>query len=255
MSVAPHLGGGQGCSGRRRRLGRGEGRSRRARGGWSFSLVTVYDNGWVLHFLDLLAWGDVPTAVGAAVSLGALIAAIVAAKSARKILDVELRRDDERDKAEQRQQAEKIAAWPTLAPANPQLSRGSTIKWGIAVRNASELPVYQVGLIHESIPAGGGRHTVVQELVPPGDWVLIGRTLYARADVPRTSLNEKVPDRDFVLSIAFTDAAGQRWTRDRDGRLAPVVDGVDRAVTTVVAARSPGPRRSLARRLAQRRWR
>jgi hypothetical protein len=73
-------------------------------------------------------WGDIPTAAGALVSLGALIAAVIAARAARGVLDVELARDKDRDAAENRRQAEQVAAWPALVPINPRIAK-SEITW------------------------------------------------------------------------------------------------------------------------------
>jgi hypothetical protein len=189
-------------------------------------LAAVNHNESVINVMEQITasdidWGDIPTAVGAVVASAALIAAIVAAMAARSVLRVELSRDKARDEADERLQAEKIAAWPSLAPANPTIVK-SKLTWGIAVRNASELPVYQVWLVKNPIGGVGGEDNLIYELVAPGDWVVIDTTLWARSDVPKTLPGQRIPDRDFLMSIKFTDAAGRRWARDSKGILSRV---------------------------------
>jgi hypothetical protein len=105
------------------------------------------------------------------------------------------------------------------------------------VRNASELPVYQVHVEFQPITRGGGQRAVVQEVVPPGDWRLSGRELYPSENlapsgnlVPggpslRRAAHGDLPDRTFVVSLRFTDAANRVWHRDRYGVLTRVQSG------------------------------
>jgi hypothetical protein len=107
---------------------------------------------------------------------------------------------------------------------NPEdhTSGDPTLTWGAAVRNASDLPVYQVYLEYVPIRRGGGVLAVVLELVPPGDWLLSGREPYRRSfdrTLPSPREASGPPDRPFVVELRFTDAANRTWHRDRQGIL------------------------------------
>jgi hypothetical protein len=180
-----------------------------------------------------VAWGDVPTWIQAIATVLALIAASVAAVVAWKVLGVERRRDRQRQGAEERAQAEKVAAWPSVVRTDPA-DPNSAPKWGAAVRNASDLPVYQVHVEYRPITPGRGQMAIVSEVVPPGDWRPSGRELYpseTRYPNPsvypggstlRRAAQDDLPDRNFVISLRFTDAANRVWHRDRYGVLTRV---------------------------------
>src|SRR6266702_8523175 len=65
--------------------------------------------------------------------------------------------EDERQPAEQ---AEKVTAWPSVVRSDPA-DQNSAPAWGATVRNASELPVYQVHVEFVPIERGRGRMTVI----------------------------------------------------------------------------------------------
>lgn len=124
----------------------------------------------------------------------------------------------ERDAEEQRRkQAASVTAWfiGQQAPVGPV--------WGACIRNASDLPVLDIRVFFH----------YVQEKWEGGDWepVLRGapveriRVIPPRADrfykIPDQVRNmiDQVNDSIYVVSIEFTDAAGNRWERDPRGAL------------------------------------
>ncbi len=116
-------------------------------------------------------------------------------------------------------QAELVAAWPAVVhrdPADPD----SPPAWGVQVRNASELPIYQVHVDVMPIEHGAGRSGVVVEVLPPGDWLVSGRKIYLRPDnlAPHLDIWD-MPERTFVVELRFTDTYGQTWHRDKQGIL------------------------------------
>jgi hypothetical protein len=121
----------------------------------------------------VIDWGDVPTWIQAMGTLFALVAIV----AAWKVLGVERRRDAERQAAEERAQAAKVAAWPSVVRSDPA-DPGSAPAWGAAVRNASDLPIYQVHVEYQPIAPGRSQMAVISEVVPPGEWLLSGRMLY-----------------------------------------------------------------------------
>ncbi len=127
-------------------------------------------------------------------------------------------------------QAELVAAWPAVVhrdPADPY----SPPAWGVQVRNASELPIYQVHVDVMPIEHGAGRSGVVVEVLPPGDWLVSGRKIYLRPDnlAPHLGIWD-MPERTFVVELRFTDTYGQTWHRDKQGILTRAQHEQDAAV-------------------------
>jgi hypothetical protein len=172
----------------------------------------------VLSILAAPDWGDVPTTVGAIASLGALVAAVFAARAAFGVLQVERRRDADQDEVQRRRQAERLAAWPVVVPEDPEF-QASEAMWGVTIRNASDLPVYQAWVILEPITRGAGEHITIHELVPPGTFTQFGNELRSPNDFENTELISEPPPRPYVIALEFDDAAGRRWRRDANGTL------------------------------------
>lgn len=119
-------------------------------------------------------------------------------------------------------QAEKVTAWPSVVRSNPA-DPDSAPAWGATVRNASELPVYQVHVEFVPIERWQGMSVVIIEVIPPGDWNVSGRKVYPKPDqaAPRPEVWD-MPERTYVTELRFTDTNGQTWRRDRHGVLARV---------------------------------
>jgi hypothetical protein len=127
----------------------------------------------------------------------------------------------QRDAYEQRQsQAARVTAWFAM---DPQAAVSGP--WGAVIRNASNLPIVDVRVFFH----------YVAEKWPGGDWepVLRGtpvekvRVISPQADrfykIPEQirTMMDQVDDTLYVVSIEFTDAAGNRWERDPRGTLTP----------------------------------
>jgi hypothetical protein len=175
--------------------------------------------GWALG-QPAIAWGDVPTWIGAVATVLAFGAAAFAGWSAWKVLTLERERDADRRRADEAVQAVKIAAWPSVVRSDP-VDPDSGPVWGAALRNASDLPVYQVHVEFVPIRSSGGQHSVVLELVPPGEWLLSGVELYPRPGQPLLRADARdLPDRPYVIELRFVDAADRAWRRTWQGLLA-----------------------------------
>jgi hypothetical protein len=153
-------------------------------------------------------WGDVPTWLGvllvAAVAAFALLLYLREAERSGRAEAVRL--DEER-----RAQASRVCGWYGRAdgPAGPV--------FGALLRNASELPVYDVVVeFHFTSPRLDGsvwtlaRGQSKRRLVPPGESFI---------PAPDAMLREVVEADPFVVSLSFRDAGNRRWLRDPDGVL------------------------------------
>jgi hypothetical protein len=176
-------------------------------------------------------WGDVPTWAAAALALiaglvayrayvvssRALAVSSEAHETTRKLLGVELERDEEarqdrrdRDEAERRAQADRFAAWATAS--------------AVYVKNANDLPIYDVHCVpyfhhRDTEPEmafflGLSDGQVRWGVMPPGaqeeGWFDLHPDVFARIGDD---------EGDFLISMTFRDAAGIRWKRDHFGKL------------------------------------
>ena len=103
--------------------------------------------------------------------------------------------------------------------------RGRPGSWGARIRNASDLPIFDVQAFFHHI----------HETRSGGDWepVMRGATEEKiRVFPPQTDRFVEIPEQVrtmmdlidqsvYVVSIEFTDAAGKRWERDPRGALIP----------------------------------
>jgi hypothetical protein len=124
-----------------------------------------------------------------------------------------------------RAQASLVCAWPVSERETFEkiITRGVV---GAAVRNASEVPVYDVEIVYRDPDAAWTAMKRVR-MVPPA----AGPEVYAGFDEEETNgephperINEDgtirlAPSADMHLELRFTDAQGRRWVRDDEGRL------------------------------------
>jgi len=151
--------------------------------------------------------GSAPAWFGAIVtSLAFLIAAVAF-----------LRQTDDR----RTEQARKVCCWPIeVTDRRTTTERGLPLGHGVGqsvrvrVRNASELPVYDVSVwVHFSYaPDAGSMGSHERVIVPPGDtdvwadWV----------EFPPSGLAD-----DPYVDLSFRDSSGRRWQRLYDGSFGP----------------------------------
>jgi hypothetical protein len=132
-----------------------------------------------------------------------------------------------REAEERRQgQAAKIAAWLAHAEASdPVLA--AMVGWGAYVRNASDLPVFDVKVCFHYVSEEPDHSSWAPHLlggpvdkirvIPPQDDRFAGMPKEVQ-DVAQPRLD----DSNCVVSIEFTDAAGNKWERDPRGALLPL---------------------------------
>jgi len=127
-----------------------------------------------------------------------------------------------------RAQASMVCAWPVSERETFEkiITRGVV---GAAVRNASEVPVYDVEIVYRD-PDAAWTATKRVRMVPPG----AAAEVYAGFDEDETDgephperINEDgtirlAPSADMRLELRFTDAQGRHWIRRDTGVLAEV---------------------------------
>lgn len=188
-------------------------------------------------FLHEVGWGDVPGWLTAVATMGALIAAYVAAKQAKAIVQLELKRDEERKVLDDASQASQVAVWATESVAEPVdrtswIGRLTVMSVSGFVVNNSPQPVYDVEVAwfvgEEQVFS-----SALAVLPPKGleEWKLpteiIARfddATQDRGDVVLRSLEEarllsRMAADLLRLEVSFRDSSNQRWIRDRAGRL------------------------------------
>lgn len=141
------------------------------------------------------------------------------AKELRGSLEEREREAEER----RRGQASMVAAWFAWAPVTDAINPGND--WGATVRNASDLPVFDVRAAFHRVtepvrgpgwtPASAGSSLKSIRVLPP----LTERHLPIAPDA--AAQDPRCDDDVYVASITFTDAAGNKWERDPRGALNP----------------------------------
>lgn len=159
--------------------------------------------------LSWIDWGSAP-------AWGALVAGTAAAVLAGRNVW-----HDRQDR--QQQQARKVAAWWGMFESRPgPMQRRSSGAW---LLNASEVPVYDVDVewLYDSRVIG----THSRRVLPPAERefaYLLKR--YESGDAEAEERHRKTlevvakVDDGLDVRLSFRDAAGRRWTRSENGRLA-----------------------------------
>jgi arabinogalactan oligomer/maltooligosaccharide transport system substrate-binding protein len=168
-----------------------------------------------MDWCGAVQWGDVPAWISAVATAGAFAGAIVAAKAAYKLYNIESARDQEAARERRLDQARRISVWYGLTIYREDLPGGKSRKfWKATVRNSSELPVYAVRVeFHEAVAQEGSPSTSVEPnhtdipLLPP-------ETI--QIDAPDDSKH------DYMVAVRFRDAGGIVWYRDTQGLLVEV---------------------------------
>jgi hypothetical protein len=168
-----------------------------------------------------------PAWISAIATAGAFIAASIAAVYGARVFGRERIRDDRLERRIMQEQAALVSAWmgtTEVEEVRHYAAGHTTIDEpylvevpALHVRNASELPVYNFQVMgFGEVELGSDANRVVYEasLVPP-------------SGQPQPHVVEPVRQGAILMleqnvMLAFSDCAGQRWIRNRDGSLLPV---------------------------------
>ena len=168
--------------------------------------------------------------VEAGATVVAVGAAIYAGAYAKKAYDAEVERDEERDEDRKRAQADRVAAWCDrydYSPPEPAegywhgdesvVTAWSIPAWDYSLRNASDVPVYDVVVLFRI-----GEHSLgtdALDVLPPDDEPTVREI---PSQVRREAMSAAPQHGEIIRCIvAFRDASGRRWRRGFDGVLSP----------------------------------
>lgn len=199
--------------------------------------------GSAMLFRQKVAWGDVATWALAVISLLAFLAATFAGIVAYDLLKIESARDRaaaedrrlaaaDRQRAEveraaqreakRRDQASKVTAWFDYYDKSPQPD-GRNMTWGAAIRNASELPIFDVRVFFYFVidrQDGSAWETDMRyasierfRVIPPE------QTRHLELPKRVRDMVKECNDNLYVVGLEFTDARGTRWMRNARGDL------------------------------------
>lgn len=188
-------------------------------------------------FLQEFGWGDVPGWLTAVATMGALIAAYVAAKQAKAIVQLELKRDEERKVLDDASQASQVAVWATESVAEPVdrtswIGRLTVMSVSGFVVNNSPQPVYDVEVAwfvgEEQVfssalavlpPKGLEERKLPTEIIARFDDATQDRGDVVLRSLEEARLLSRMAADLLRLEVSFRDSSNQRWIRDRAGRL------------------------------------
>ena len=189
--------------------------------------------------------------MAAIATVAALVAAVVAARYAAGAFDLERSRDEQVFLERKTAQAALVAAWPErFIPNQDQEHDGSmTVVEGIVgaiamLRNASNVPVTDVHLDFTVVLERADGHSDAQfrhlggvdiAVLPPTSETVEARWVSTSGAVMIPGVPTSGDGLDYphygtydpshlIVDIAFRDAAGVRWHRDRVGRLGEVLE-------------------------------
>jgi len=165
-------------------------------------------------------FGSLSDVVTALTAIGALIAAIIGGKQAKRLFQIESARDAEAARRTAQEQASKVFAWVATRT-------GETPTFGVVIVNSSEQAIYDVEaqvIGHEGVPRPTARLTNL----PPGSYYLEERHDsygWSFAANLRSFDDEIQPvtksKTRCVRVLRFRDSSNALWQRSADGRLHP----------------------------------
>lgn len=164
--------------------------------------------------------GSLAEWASALAAIGALIAAVWAARTSGRLFRVETQRDVQNWRREEAEQASRIAAWCVI---HLKPSSGLDREDGLLIHNSSDAPVFDVEI--HSIYAPKQTDEPKEQaplrltLLPPGDYVSTTHPKF-HWTFPEESSNMTGAirpvtknDKWKVTSITFVDASGIQWVR------------------------------------------
>jgi len=191
---------------------------------------------------DGVQYGDVATWLTAVATVAAVIAAVLAGRWARDIVEIERKRDERHEAETRALQASQVAAWAEPAVVKPERKDGAGSAWMYTnvsvnglIANRSSQPIYKVQL--EWFKGDVLILTTMRPVVAPSEVAVCklepervldvadvpeeqaGHTLFSY--VSAVELSELAVSR-LLLAVRFTDSANRAWHRDRHGTLTPL---------------------------------
>ncbi|MCT1803870.1 hypothetical protein VVR84_15245 [Kocuria carniphila] len=173
--------------------------------------------------------GTVPEWISVLVAAAALIAAVWAGLTSKRLFDVERKRDEVALDRREKEQASEIAAWSVTydTPADQPSPKG------LLIHNSSNAPVFDVKVL--STYSKTKRDTpetqkpLTMSVLTPGDYAAIEDDKFPwKFPETQSRVEEKVHSRLrpvtnnpgwMVTGIAFVDSYGTSWLRDERGQL------------------------------------
>jgi len=178
-----------------------------------------------------ITWGDYPSWINLVFTLLAAVAAIYAGYQAKRILDIEMKRDRDIDLLRRQDQANFVSGW--TRPALVVFSNMSNFCRPVieaCVQNNSGQCIYDVEISWWI--SGDVEHKSFIDLIPPNEErcrpmpgelleKFVGIEGYSDSAVDTGQAEEEcltVCDST-RLEISFTDSKNQKWKRDKSGNL------------------------------------
>lgn len=191
------------------------------------------EEGWWADPQWWTAVGTVVLAVATLVLSGAsIVAGVMAVKAFRKqaaLVEMESRRDLEREESEKRADASRVAAWTVYTGPDDA-------DWVAMIRNPSHLPIYDVKLawkwgnvlVRSNFDTEQDIGLVIPRDLPQE--VRIGESFAEGVDQLQKKLwNSEGGATQVPVSVrlSFRDAAGEQWVREWDGKLVHISEASD----------------------------
>lgn len=168
--------------------------------------------------------GLVAEVVSALAAVGALVAAVWAGITAKRLYLIEAERDRMEMVRERRRGAARVSAWVCTHFANEGSVSGSR-RDGILIANLGECPIYDVE-VSSTNKLGQEQALLKQNVLPPGQYFVASTN-----DAYQWAFPDQVESLEGTLRpitkkaewrvtrMSFADADGLRWARDDKGRL------------------------------------
>jgi hypothetical protein len=175
-------------------------------------------------------WGTVPDWLTTGATAGALGAAIWAGVTAKRLYDIEAKRDLVHEEERQSLQAQGVAVWCAAEiPSGEEEPRS----WGLVLQNTSHGVIYDVSVRSTRKTWENDKQTVSENAVaaltvlPPGTYYLAGDTAgkyrwgFAKdvgvfqGEIRPITKSSQIQ----VVALSFRDAANRKWTRTKSGEL------------------------------------
>ena len=167
--------------------------------------------------------------ISALAALGALVAAVWAAKVSKRLYQIEADRGLVASERDEKEQASAIAAWCLSFTDDSD----AETKRGLQIHNSSDAPVFDISVRSTYASSKNGAAEAVRALelsiLPPGDYTVRRHPVY-QWDFPEERSVEGRSVRPVmnnpkwaVEEIRFTDAHGMRWSR-AGGALRKLID-------------------------------